>query len=82
MASAAAVGGGYVYIMRHSERQDDGLCEEGAFSHLRETGGHNTDIPLTKRGIVLAERAADRLLRDFSERGLTLRKVVSSPYLR
>lgn len=82
MASAAAGVGGYVYIMRHSERQDDGFCEEGSFSHLRETGGHNADIPLTKRGIILAERAAERLLRDSSDRGCTVGKVVSSPYLR
>ncbi|KAA0172690.1 hypothetical protein FNF27_05790 [Cafeteria roenbergensis] len=82
MASAAAGAGGYVYIMRHSERQDDGFCEEGSFAHLRETGGHNTDIPITRRGIVLAERAAARLLRECSERGCTIEVVVSSPYLR
>lgn len=71
-----------VIVMRHSERQDDGSCEEGDNDYLSAVGGVNPDIAITKRGILLAEAAAKTAKAHAHAHGAAVRRVWSSPYLR
>lgn len=58
------------------------MAEEGSSDFLDAVQGNDADIVITQRGIVLAEAAADAVAADAASRGITVKHVRSSPYIR